>query len=188
MQEHGWVWMASPTWWTWVWASSGSWWRTRKLGVLQSMGLQRVRHNWVTELNWIDLNSCDKYFSINQNISSWQLLWDEMKCYVRPLFSITSSLTVQTESIWSFEMCFSYDLLHLTHSEYTAQVSCWQAQGLPRGWGYGGEGSFSVGFQPITPWDKAWNETLFSIPDLLRTAYTAQILICLEKPLFSGRF
>lgn len=32
------------------------------------------------------------------------------------LFSTTSSLTVQTESIWSFEMCFSYDLLHLTHS------------------------------------------------------------------------
>ena len=30
--------MASPTRWTWVWASSGSWWRTRKPGVLQSMG------------------------------------------------------------------------------------------------------------------------------------------------------
>ena len=55
--DRGWDgWMASPTWWTWVWASSGSWWRTRKLGVLQSMGLQRVRHNWVTELNWIDKN------------------------------------------------------------------------------------------------------------------------------------
>ena len=44
-------WMASPTQWTWVWASSGSWWWTGKPGVLQSMGLQRVRHNWVTELN-----------------------------------------------------------------------------------------------------------------------------------------
>ena len=36
--------------WTWIWASSRSWWWTGKPGVLQSMGLQRVRHNWVTEL------------------------------------------------------------------------------------------------------------------------------------------
>ena len=43
------VWMASPTRWTWVWASSGRWWRTGKPGVLQSMGLQRVGHDWATE-------------------------------------------------------------------------------------------------------------------------------------------
>ena len=49
----GWdVWMASPARWIWVWASSGSWWWTWKAGVLQSMGLQRVGHDWVTELNW----------------------------------------------------------------------------------------------------------------------------------------
>ena len=36
---------------TLVWASSGSWWRTGKPAVLQSMGLQRVGHDWVTELN-----------------------------------------------------------------------------------------------------------------------------------------
>ena len=35
--------------WTWVWASSGRRWRTGKPGVLQSMRLQRVRHNWATE-------------------------------------------------------------------------------------------------------------------------------------------
>ena len=45
-------WMASPTQWTWVWVSSGSWWWTGKPGVLQSMGLQRVGHDWATELNW----------------------------------------------------------------------------------------------------------------------------------------
>ena len=43
-------WMASPTRWTWVLASSGSWWWTGRPGVLQSMGLQRVGHNWGTEL------------------------------------------------------------------------------------------------------------------------------------------
>ena len=41
-------WLASPTQWTWVWANSGRWWRTGKPSVLQSMGWQRVRHNWVT--------------------------------------------------------------------------------------------------------------------------------------------
>ena len=44
-------WMASLTLWTWVWITSGSWWWTGKPGMLQSMGLQRVGHNWVTELN-----------------------------------------------------------------------------------------------------------------------------------------
>ena len=44
-------WMASPIWWTWVWVSSRSWWWTGKPGMLQSMGLQRVEHNWATELN-----------------------------------------------------------------------------------------------------------------------------------------
>ena len=60
--DRGDIWMASPTWWTWVWANSGSWWWTGKPGVLQSMGSQRVRHDWVIELNWltelIDLSFC----------------------------------------------------------------------------------------------------------------------------------
>ena len=48
--------MASQTQWTWVWVNSGSWWWTGRPGMLQSMGLQRVRHNWTTELNyWTDV-------------------------------------------------------------------------------------------------------------------------------------
>ena len=47
-------WMASPTQGTWIWVSSGSWWWTGRPGVLQSIGLQRVRHSWVTELNWTE--------------------------------------------------------------------------------------------------------------------------------------
>ena len=45
-------WMASPTQCTYVWVNSGSWWWTGKPGLLQSRGLQRVGHDWVTELNW----------------------------------------------------------------------------------------------------------------------------------------
>ena len=48
-------WMASLSQRTWVWASSGSWWWTGKPGVLQSVGSQRVGHDWATELNWTDV-------------------------------------------------------------------------------------------------------------------------------------
>ena len=52
--DRGWdTWMASLTQWTWVWANFGSWWWTGKPGTLQSMGSQRVGHDWATELNWI---------------------------------------------------------------------------------------------------------------------------------------
>ena len=51
--DKGWDgWMASLTRWTWVSVNSGSRWWTGKPGVLQSMGSERVRHNWATELNW----------------------------------------------------------------------------------------------------------------------------------------
>ena len=54
-EDKGWdSWMASLTQWTWVWANSRSWWWTGKPGVLQSMGSQRVGHDWVTELKWTD--------------------------------------------------------------------------------------------------------------------------------------
>ena len=46
-------WMASPTRWTGVWAGSRSWWWTGRPGVLQSVGPQRDRHDWATELNWM---------------------------------------------------------------------------------------------------------------------------------------
>ena len=51
--DRGWDgWMASLTQWTWVSVNSRNWWWTGRPGVLQFMGWQRVRHNWVTELNW----------------------------------------------------------------------------------------------------------------------------------------
>ena len=48
--------MVPPTQWTPVWVNCGSWWWTGRPGVLQSMGSQRVRHDWVTELNRTDPN------------------------------------------------------------------------------------------------------------------------------------
>ena len=50
-------WMASPTQWTWVRVDSRSWWWTGRPGVLQFTGLQRVGHDWATELNWNHITS-----------------------------------------------------------------------------------------------------------------------------------
>ena len=60
-----------------IWINSGSWWWPGRPGVLQAMGLQRVGHDWVTELNraeyeWLRKNINDRhylYYQITQNTS-----------------------------------------------------------------------------------------------------------------------
>ena len=46
--------MASLSQWTWVWVNSRSCWWTGRPGMLWFMGLQRVGHDWATELNWTE--------------------------------------------------------------------------------------------------------------------------------------
>ena len=73
--ERGWDgWMASLTQWTWVWVNSQSWWWTGRPGMLQSMGLQRVGHNWATELNWADFNSPSAFFLSTIQYNSFPIL------------------------------------------------------------------------------------------------------------------
>ena len=77
--DRGWDgWMASPTQWTCVLVGSRSWWWPGKPGMLQSLGSQRVRHDWVTEMNWTEYKKhlccwgylmwCDVIWCINQII------------------------------------------------------------------------------------------------------------------------
>ena len=62
--DRGWDgWMASPTRWAWVWVNSRSWWWTGSPGMLRFMGSQRVKHDWVTELNWTDYTINSMKFS-----------------------------------------------------------------------------------------------------------------------------
>ena len=69
--------IVSPIQRTWVWVSSGSWWWTGKPGVLQFMGLQRVGHNWATELNCVpDWNSTILCLVI-ANCSVPYMQWDD---------------------------------------------------------------------------------------------------------------
>ena len=75
-------WMASLIQWAWVWVNFGSWWWPGRPDMLQSMGSQRVRHNWVTKLNWTELN--------------WKI-WGHvllfvMECPTRENFSVEVSL------------------------------------------------------------------------------------------------
>ena len=73
--------MATPNEWTWVWVNSRNWWWMGKPGMLQSMGSQSVRHDWVTELIWIYLFfhsvSVSVFFSLSNKAAgctTWKLL------------------------------------------------------------------------------------------------------------------
>ena len=81
--DRGWDgWMASSIRWAWVWVISGSWWWTGRPGVLRIMGLQRVRHDWVTELKYTLLcmslttlqNSYTQltFFNLSNNKNYWK--------------------------------------------------------------------------------------------------------------------
>ena len=69
--DRGWDgWKASLTRWSWVWVNSRSWLCTGRPGVLQFMGLQRVRHDWATERNWTELNWAEGSTSISMHLIS----------------------------------------------------------------------------------------------------------------------
>ena len=84
--DRGWdSWMASLMGWTWVWLGSRSWWSTGSPAMLQSMGSQRVRHDWATELNWMKHLSIlftaaclPSFLTIFLN-NIWYLLWLDCK-------------------------------------------------------------------------------------------------------------
>ena len=87
-------WMVSLPQWTWVWVNSGSWWWTGKPGVLRFMGLQRVGHNWVTELNWMGSLPCfySYYRCFLQNALTEQLILRGCVCVFMSLASVSNTL------------------------------------------------------------------------------------------------
>ena len=73
-------WMVSLTQWTWIWANFRRWWRTGKPDVLQSMGSQRVRPDWATELNWTTFSGLPA-----QWVKTPPAMREKQKTYVRSL-------------------------------------------------------------------------------------------------------
>ena len=70
-------WMPSPSRWTWVCASSRSWWWTGKPGMLKPMGLQRVRHDWATKLNWLESTSANSHCLVNDFDKLFKISFDK---------------------------------------------------------------------------------------------------------------
>ena len=109
--------MASPTWWTWVWVNSRSWWWTGRPGVLQFMGLQRVGHNWATELNWTGLMSstsvkatlwADEKVELCILYTSWKveywyhLNWLTFTLYLVAFMYLVSTLCLCEHVLWNW--------------------------------------------------------------------------------------
>ena len=109
-------WMASPTWWTWVWVGSWSWWWTGKPGVLQSMGLQGVIHDWATEVVYLkneETASCPPvsplpfFYSTNRSFAEYDVHSCPDKDYISQFqLSSESSPTPQFKSINSSVLRF----------------------------------------------------------------------------------
>ena len=79
-------WIASPTWWRRIWINSGSWWWTGKPG-LQSMGSQRVAHDWETELNWT--------FSITDTSLALKTTLLEKECIIYKINKLRSGIIIK---------------------------------------------------------------------------------------------
>ena len=60
-------WTASPMQWTWTWTNFRKWWETGRPGMLQSMGLQRVEHDWATEQQQQCIIPSHHLFLMNMN-------------------------------------------------------------------------------------------------------------------------
>ena len=106
--------MASRTQWTWVWASSRSWWWTVKPGVLQSMGLQRVWHNWATELNFAYVESLLAVLQCLKPCTCFNWIFNFLKCFY--LFTHLGQVLVSTPRIASLHASMPTVLLRQMES------------------------------------------------------------------------
>ena len=138
--DRGWDgWMALPTQWTWVWVSSGSWWWTGKPGVLQSMGSQRLGHDWVTELNWY------RKWNRKCSVCTWEkcicCCWVEcsvcllditgLLCCLNSLFPFLSSVWLFHMYICVFMYIYIWNYKLKEHNTWASLVVQWLRIHLP---------------------------------------------------------
>ena len=104
--DRGWDgWMASQNQWTWVWVNSRSWWWTGRPGMVRFMGLQRVGHNWATELNWteenIDIDLILLYERVDLIITSPTSSHNAYYLNVSPLATVTKDCSLKLYNSWN---------------------------------------------------------------------------------------
>ena len=68
-----------PTQGTWVWINSGSWQWTGRPGMLQFLGLQRVGHDWVTELRRQNTPRCLRWMQRISRRNDCMEIWGGSK-------------------------------------------------------------------------------------------------------------
>ena len=115
--DRGWDgWMTSPTQWTWVWVKSRSWWGTGRPGVLQFMRSQRVRHNWVTEMNWTELNLTHSS-SMREVACSYKLFLNRL--YFKKKFPF---YTLNLAFLYSFKVGNSLYKIEMVYHKYVSSI------------------------------------------------------------------
>ena len=86
------------------WASCGRWWRTGKLGLLQSMGLYRVGHDWETEQQ-----QCTQYTELINCL--WNnLTFSILKVYEKHIWKEYSTRTL-FKNPWKQILWFAQSML-----------------------------------------------------------------------------
>ena len=99
-------------------SGSRRWWRTRKPGMLQSMGLQRVSHDWATEQLWPEVQSWSMlclYFRLWFGLLCWQCGHSEAALERSALESGVNSVVLML----SLPLCHGATL-------FTCPWCCWQ--------------------------------------------------------------
>ena len=121
--DRGWDgWMASPTQWTWVWVNSGSWWWTGSPVVLWFMGLQRVGHDWMTELNWTEhgktFESTSWLPGQQKSYRHWQrLFFDQTRIRLLWLLAGPHLWPMRASGSWHKWFCPSSMIRHLNNTQ-----------------------------------------------------------------------
>ena len=104
-------WMAFQ--WTWVWANSRRWWKTRRPGLLQSMGSQRVRQDWAIEQQKCVKRTClpnnSQLISYTLIMRSGGYLGKKCWCKYNDAKKCTSCIIMQGKKGTSFYSCFFKD-------------------------------------------------------------------------------
>ena len=96
--------MASLTQWTRVWVNSRTWWLTGRPGVLQSMMLQRVGHDWGTEMNWTELNWSEEWTDYHSGMGVSECIC--LPFYLLLIFLWTNYfIKTSQSSFWEITIC-----------------------------------------------------------------------------------
>ena len=97
--------------------NSGSWWWTERPGMLQFMGLQRVGHNWVTELNWSKTVPRGSATDIS---SSWGFLGSPDGPWNINMRTVSPLIKFLMNTLW----CYSHFFFHLAKFAASETSQC----------------------------------------------------------------